>query len=100
RLVEAGDAVERRCLSCPVGADDGDDLLGVRREGETVDGLDTTEGDLQVLNLEYRVHRLSPFLIASLSSLARVRSASDACGGHSPCGRNTMTTTSSTPNMR
>ncbi|GAA3068597.1 hypothetical protein GCM10020000_61300 [Streptomyces olivoverticillatus] len=37
---ESGEGAEGGCLSCAVGADEGDDLSGVDGEGDSFDGFD------------------------------------------------------------
>src|SRR5690606_20679486 len=110
--------VERAGLACAVGADHGEDLTGFHREAEPVDGLHAAELQAKVLDLQQNAHRLSSPSTVSRSSFADgsgtamnpavgggagrcfFSQGSTAVDGHSPDGRNSMTTTSSTPKIR
>src|SRR5207248_8094006 len=50
----ARDDVEDGGLARAVGADDGDDLSGLHREGHAVEGDDAAEADAQLTNFEQR----------------------------------------------
>src|SRR2546427_1388371 len=55
RMVEAADDVQKRGLSRPVGANDGDDLSSMNVEADVTQGLDGAEVDADPLDAEERL---------------------------------------------
>src|SRR5690606_1576319 len=112
RLVEAGHAVEDRCLAGAVGADKRGDLATLRLEGEVVDGHETTKAHREVLDFKdgivrprirrYRVRREGHQPCPSLVKLPEtaLRSLRKAVGSRLPTkprGFQTMTVTIARP---
>ena len=83
---DAGDAVEQRAFAGAVRADQPDDRAGLQRKGNVAQGVDAAEVHRHVFDGEIRHLR-------NLRPRRRIIP-------HSPCGMNTMTTTSSRPNTR
>ena len=50
--VDLVEAVEDRGLPCAVGSDDGEQFVLTDLEGHAVDGVDTLEGEVDVVHLE------------------------------------------------
>jgi hypothetical protein len=61
-MVDAVDAVEKSGLACPVGPDDGKDLLLLYVETDFLQGLQAPEGDGQIVDAE-EGHESSHFVI-------------------------------------
>ena len=80
RLELAEDAIEQGRLAAAIGTDDAEDLAFLHREGHPVDGLDATEGLVEIVDFQNRVHRPSPRLPVSF---AQARSISPL----TPCGQ-------------
>src|SRR5215472_3664405 len=68
---EAADRVHHRCLAGAVGTDNREDFSVVNIEADPVDGLNSAEIDLQILNRQQRLGRDRAGYLATLPELSQ-----------------------------